>query len=488
MKCSSQIIVSSYTIPCKSVGSISEENSGNLVDFDGPGDPSNPLNWAPAYKWSILLLTSLMSLFVNLAILLCAPTIPLILAEFHSTDLIESTLLVSIWELGEVVGPLIVGPLSEIFGRLPVYHISNVLFVLFNIGTAESQSLNMLVAFRFLSGLAVASSTLNSCIVGDMFKQEERGRAISFMAMSPFIAPVLGPTIGGFLSNAKGWRWTSWFIVIVVGAFEVIFLVVFRETYKVKILERKAAKLRRQTGNPNLQSAYALSISGPSLLFLSITRPFKLLFLSPVVFLVSLCGGLAYGCFYVIVTSVSQIFEQIYHFGQGPVGLSFLGLGFGMGFSVIFCSMTLDWYLNRKSLYGDIKPEYRLPPMVVGCVVLPLGMFIFAWTVQLHVHWIFPILSTSVIGFGLVATTLAISTYLVDSFGIYVASAVATATMLRNIMATFFPLAGPSLYAKVGYGWGDTILAFVTLTFAPIPLILMKYGEGLRQKSRFQVH
>lgn len=142
--------------------------------------------------------------------------------------------------------------------------------------------------------------------------------------------------------------------------------------------------------------------------------------------------------------------------------------------------MTLDWYLKRKSFSGEMKPEYRLPPMLVGCLVLPMGMFIFAWTVQLRVHWIVPILATSIIGFGLVATTLAISTYLVDSFGIYVASAVATATMLRNIMATFFPLAGPSLYAKVGYGWGDTILAFVTLAFAPIPLVLMKYGEGLR--------
>lgn len=201
------------------------------------------------------------------------------------------------------------------------------LFILFNVGTAESQSLNMLIAFRFLSGLAVASSTLNSCIVGDMFRQDERGRAISFMAMSPFIAPVLGPTIGGFLSNAKGWRWTSWFIVIIVGAFQVVFFVAFRETYKVKILERKAAKLRKRTGNPNLQSAFELGISGQELLLQSIIRPFKLLFLSPVVFLLSLCGGLAYGCFYVIVTSVSQIFEQIYHFGQGPVGLSFLGLG-----------------------------------------------------------------------------------------------------------------------------------------------------------------
>lgn len=115
---------------------------------------------------------------------MCAPATPQILVEFDSTNHLESTILVSIWELGEVVGPLLIGPLSEIYGRLPVYHVANILFIACSAIAAESRNINMLVAFRFMLGMAVASTTLNPCIVGDMFEPMKRGRAIAVMGVS----------------------------------------------------------------------------------------------------------------------------------------------------------------------------------------------------------------------------------------------------------------------------------------------------------------
>ncbi|KAG9202755.1 hypothetical protein G6514_004008 [Epicoccum nigrum] len=88
-------------------------DTASLIDFDGPEDQANPLNWSKSYKWCMVVLISLLSLVVNLAILLCAPATPSILAEFKSTNKLDATLLVSIWELGEVLGPLVVAPLSE---------------------------------------------------------------------------------------------------------------------------------------------------------------------------------------------------------------------------------------------------------------------------------------------------------------------------------------------------------------------------------------
>lgn len=82
------------------------------------------------------------------------------------------------------MGPLIIGPLSEIYGRLPVYHTANILFIAFSVIAAESQNMNMLIAFRFMLGMAVASTTLNPCIVGDMFEEATRGRAIAVMGVS----------------------------------------------------------------------------------------------------------------------------------------------------------------------------------------------------------------------------------------------------------------------------------------------------------------
>ena len=249
------------------------------------------------------------------------------MAEFHSNDQLESTILVSIWELGEALGPLIVAPASEILGRLPVYNAANALFILFSIGAAESQNINMLIAFRFLYGLTVASATLNSFIAGDIFKQDERGRAISIMGMTPFIGPLLGPTIGAYISQAYGWRWTFWLVAIFTGAFELVFLATFRESYKVQILARKTRQLQKTTGNMNLRSRYHLKEARWKILLRSVTRPLRLLFTSLPVLAVSICGGLACSYTYVIVTSITRILEDMYHFSEGHTGLSYLGLG-----------------------------------------------------------------------------------------------------------------------------------------------------------------
>ena len=99
-----------------------------------------------------------------------------------------------------MVSPLLVGPLSEISGRLPVYNGANISFVIFSAIAAESRSISMLIAFRFFLGASVASTTLNPCIVGDMCKQEERGSALAVMGMTPFVALILGAIVGGFIS------------------------------------------------------------------------------------------------------------------------------------------------------------------------------------------------------------------------------------------------------------------------------------------------
>ncbi|KAL2036831.1 hypothetical protein N7G274_010374 [Stereocaulon virgatum] len=227
----------------RAVGDVDSVNdSTNIVDFDGPDDPENSINWSPAYKWSLVVLISFMSCVVNLAILMCAPATPSILLEFHSQSHLSSTILLSIWEAGETIGPLLVGPLSEIYGRLPIYNAANIAFILFSAIAAKSQAMPMLITMRFFLGASVASTTLNPCIVGDMFRQKERGGALAVMGMTPFIAPILGPVVGGFISQVKGWRWTFWLVTIICGAFEVGFLLLCRESYKITILEKSTRR------------------------------------------------------------------------------------------------------------------------------------------------------------------------------------------------------------------------------------------------------
>lgn len=79
------------------------------------------------------------------------------------------------------------------------------------------------------------------------------------------------------------------------------------------------------------------------------------------------------------------------------------------------------------------------------------------------------------------------TTYLVDAFTLHAASALAANTVLRSLVGAFLPLAGPKMYATLGLGWGNSLLAFIAISLCPIPWIFYKYGERIRTSPRFQV-
>lgn len=148
-----------------------------------------------------------------------APGVPEVMTEFRSTDIQLASFVVSVYILGYAFGPFLVAPLSELYGRLPVYHVCNVGFVVLTIACAVSSNLNMLIGFRFLEGVfGSAPLTLGGGTIADMIIQEKRGGMMALWAMGPLLGPVVGPIAGGFLSQAKGWRWVFWLIAIVVSS------------------------------------------------------------------------------------------------------------------------------------------------------------------------------------------------------------------------------------------------------------------------------
>jgi hypothetical protein len=75
--------------------------------------------------------------------------------------------------------------------------------------------------------------------------------------------------------------------------------------------------------------------------------------------------------------------------------------------------------------------------------------------------------------------------YLIDAYPRYAASAVAANSVLRSIGGAFLPLAGPSLRETLGYGWSNSLLAFLSLLAFPMAILLFRYGERLRARSRY---
>ena len=135
----------------------------------------------------------------NLATLMCAPAAPLILPDFSSTDQIYETLLISIWELGEAFGPLLIAPLSEVYGRAPIYHGANVLFCVFSIASTLSRIIDILIAFRVFNGITMASAVPDPSIIGYLFSLEKSERDV-YPSLAPLFGPLLGPIAGGYIS------------------------------------------------------------------------------------------------------------------------------------------------------------------------------------------------------------------------------------------------------------------------------------------------
>lgn len=416
---------------------------------------------------------------------MCIPAVPQLLKEFKSSNTLYQTILVSAWELGEAVGPVLIAPLSEIYGRRPVYNATNVVFIIFSIACAFSTNLPMLVAFRLLNGMGDASIALNPSIVGDMFVQEERGLPLAMVGFPPLIGPVVGPVIGGYLTERAGWRWAFWLSAITGAICELGFLAFFRETYEPIIVRDKARRLRKETGNTKLRCKYDTVENSQTVrrvLLGSCDRPLRMLVGTPTVALLAMYVSVVYGFLYILLTTITVVFESIYGFTQGEAGLAYLGLSLGMVVGVLLCALSSDWWLKRQAALhgGQMKPEYRLPPMVLGGVLIPVGLFVYGWTSRPELFYIIPMLGTAALGFGFFVTTIPLNAYLVDAYKLHAASAIAATIVVRCIVGALLPLAGPSLYASLGYGWGNSLLGFIALLFVPVPMMLMHFGERLR--------
>ncbi|TVY31977.1 Efflux pump [Lachnellula occidentalis] len=466
-----------------------EEKDINVIDWNGENDPENPRNWSAGKKWTNAGLLSAMTLITPLASFMFAPDVELVLREFHSTNSFLAALVLSIYVFGYCVGPLIAAPLSELYGRVPVYHVSNLLFVVLTIACAVSTNLNMLIAFRFLAGAGGSTAvTIGGGTFGDLFKAEERGAAISIWTMGPIVGPVIGPVCGGFLAQAMGWRWVFWLLSFLGSGLTVAMFIFLRETYPVVLLERKAARLRKSTGNLNLKSSLALEVSPSELFKRTIVRPIKM-FISPIVLLLSIYMAFVYGILYLLLTTLTQVFTETYGFSRGISGLSYLGLGIGMIIGLVGFSLTSDKRMQRLAAGngGVMKPEYRFPPMIPASFLIPAGLFIYGWTAEYAIHWIVPIMGMGLVGLGIMGTNMPISAYLIDAFTIHSASALAANTILRSLFGAFLPLAGPALYGSLGLGWGNSLLAFIAVAMIPIPVCFWRYGERLRTSRRLKV-
>ncbi|KAH8786362.1 putative MFS transporter [Hyaloscypha sp. PMI_1271] len=458
----------------------------DLVNWDGP---ENPMNWPKRKRLGHVAMVSIIIFQTNLSTTISAPGSGILMKDFHQDNAIIRNLTVSIFLLGFTLGPLVMAPLSELYGRLIVYHLSIATFIVFLMGCGWSESIVSFLILRFIAGCAASSpSTIGGGTVADVIPVHERGAAMAVTAIGPILAPVIGPVVGGFVAQHLGWRWTFWLVGFASSIWLLVAMIFMQETYAPLLLKRKAARLRKITGNVGPQAKSGENLSPLAHLGRGLSRPLKLLVLSPLVLLLSIYVAFVFGLMFLCFSTYSEVFIEQYHFSVGVSGLTYLGQGIGMLVGLILFGALSDRILKARAAKhkGEMAPEERLPLMIYFAPIVPIGFFWYGWTAQKKVHWMAPIVGTSFIGLGNLFVMLPAQIYLVDAFGPEsAASALAANSLLRSLFATFLPLTAPQLYASLGYGWGNSLFGFLGLAFMPVPILFYKYGAYLRR--RFQV-
>lgn len=313
-----------------------------------------------------------------------------------------------------------------------------------------------------------------------------------------FVGPVLSPIIGGYIvtNPAFGWRWCYWVVAIWNAAAFVLVTMFMPETLNPALLKLKALRLRATTGEKHWRA----QIEDESLkeaTVRALKRPFQMLLVEPVVQFFIFYLTIVYICLYGSFSAYPTIFSS-HGLSTSTIGLTFLPVM--VGFFVLLAVQILHYkrYLNlsrdakkgvqRRGIHnGKIEPEERLVPLLGCAIFFPAGLFWLAWTSDPKYSTWLTLMSGLPFGLGLLAIFQGSMQYMMDAYGPFAASALASSTLVRYSVSGLVILAFPRMYHDLGSEWATSIFAFLGVVLTPVPFVFYLYGRRVRSRCEFTV-
>ncbi|KAG1734007.1 major facilitator superfamily domain-containing protein [Suillus lakei] len=469
---------------------VPQEQELILIKFD-KGDPRDPINFSYAQKWTITVICCAYG-----GIAAAVPASYSISYESMTQDInctrLQATLGLSVYTIPFGIVPLISSSFSEERGRRPVYIVSSVLFLLAEVMNALAPNIQTVVVSRALQGVFCScGASLVGGSIADIWQPHERGLPMSLYAFSSLFSFGLGSAFGGLIAASPhlGWRWVQWVHVMFTGASVLVVILVLRETRSSIVLARIAKDTRKMTGDPRYRSSTEIDKpSMTSLIKISCTRPLYLLLTEPIVQSISLWCGFTWGVVFCLLESVTTEFQSVYNFTVSETGFVFLCQRKVILLHTVGAIIGLIANMYQDTLYRKYFPtkcqEARLYMACVAAIVLPVSMFIYAWTASPNIPWIAPLIGLTAFMSGTLVIYQISFLYLADCYGPYASSAQAGQGLARNIMGLMFPLFTQQMFAGMTYKWGLTLWALLSLVMAPIPWVLFFYGSKIRSRSK----
>ncbi|SMQ49441.1 unnamed protein product [Zymoseptoria tritici ST99CH_3D7] len=466
-----------------------EEKDPNVVDWDGDDDKENPMNFPPARKWTMAVSMGLMTLVVTFASSVFSSATMVTAMQFGVSE--EVMILgLALFVLGFAFGPIVWGPISELYGRRIPLFTGYFIFAIFQIPVAVATNLQTIFVCRFFGGFfASAPLAVVGGALADFFDPVNRGVALTIFGSATFIGPTLGPIMGGFITMSHlGWRWTQWITMIMAALFGTIGFIIIPETYAPVLLQRRAKKLRYKTRNwaihaPADEKQIDLKQIGEQYML----RPFKMLALEPILVLVTLYMSLIYGIIYLFFEAFPITFQQQRGYNLGVGSLPFLAVLIGVlcGCGIIATMTKTRFARKLKENNGTVVPEERLLPMIIGGALLPIGLFWFAWCSSPNITPWPQIIAAAPIGAGVMMVFLQGLNYIIDVYKWNANSAIAANTFFRSWVGAGFPMFAVPMFNKLGVPWAMSLLAFLCVALFPVPILFFIYGEKIRKLSKY---
>ncbi|KAF5325000.1 hypothetical protein D9619_009780 [Psilocybe cf. subviscida] len=379
---SSTPVDTSLSLIPSNAGEVERGERKNIVGWYDDNDQENPMNWSLAKRVTVTGLICLLTFSVYIGSAIYTASIPGVVDTFHVSQSV-ATLGLSLYVIGYGTGPIILSPLSEIpsIGRRPIYIITLLIFVALQVPALYANNIHTLLAMRFFAGffgspaLATGGATIQ-----DMFNHMKLPYAIIPWSVTALCGPVLGPIIGGFAAQAKGWKWPIWELLWLCGFTIIVLVFWFPETNAETILLRRARRIRKRTGIQNIFSESEIRqahMHTSEVVFESLWRPFQLM-TEPVIFYVDIYIAIGYATFYLWFEAFPLVYSDIYHFSLGESGLPFIALLL----SAIIAGasyLTYNYYVIERDFKrtGTIIPESRLVVALIASPLGPISLFIF---------------------------------------------------------------------------------------------------------------
>ncbi|TAQ91174.1 hypothetical protein B7494_g544 [Chlorociboria aeruginascens] len=392
----------------------------NIVTWDGPDDPENPMNFSAARKGLITMTMASLTFVITLASSIQSPGTPQVAKKFGVS--LE----------GFAFGPLIWGPASEYYGRRIPLLTGFFIFTLFQIPTAVAQNLYTIFICRFFAGTAGgAPLAVVGGALADMYSPVSRGIAICFFASAT------------------------------------------KRKFETKNWALRGAIDEHPTETRDLIRRYLF-------------KPYIMLATEPILLLLTIYMGFVYSLLYLFFEAYPISFEEQRGWNAGVGALPFLGILVGVLVGATLIILETKYVFAPSFIKtGRVTPEDRLPSMILGAFLLPIGLFMFAWTSNPHIPWPPQVIGGGFIGAGILMIFLQSMNYIIDVYMMNANSGIAANTLVRSFMGAGFIMFASAMFHNLGVPWATSLLGFLSILLIPVPIAFYRYGKTIRSWSKF---